>query len=174
MATKKDNVVEVTEKSTTPFRLFNKIVYNDVSVPEAWGDAVFSVRPMNNSERALFDLEEEKIAIARDIEGATERNNLTADDYDDVDGKQVLKVESTSKMMGVLKDFKIDTEAEEKYLSKVKEFVVKCVKSVTYCGETQDFTNELYEEIDGSSLRLWLLKQVRKAGTVTEEEVLSL
>lgn len=171
---KKDNTVEVTEKSVSPFRLFNKIEYRPVRVPEAWGDASFSIRPMNNTERALFDFEEEKISIARDVSGATERNELTADDYEDVDGKQVLKATSNAKMMSVLKDFKIDTSAEEEYILKVKEFIVKCVDTVTFDGQTEPFTDELYEELDGSSLRLWLLAQIKKAGTVTSEEILSL
>ena len=171
---KKNDTIEVTEKSEALFRLFNKIEYNDVKVPEEWGDAVFSIRPMNNTERALFDLEEEKIAIARDVSGATERNELTADDYEDVDGKRVLKAGSTSKMMSVLKDFKIDTDAEEQYFLKVKEYILKCVRTVTHSGETQELTEKLYEALNGSALRMWLLKQVKDAGSITEEEVLSL
>ncbi len=167
--------VEVTETKTNTFRLFNKIEYNPVSVPESWGiDATFYVRPMTNTEKALFGFEEEKRRNGSGVLQAMAKNNVTFDDYKEVDGENVPKTESMEKLVKAFEDIEIDVEIESRYLEAVKKIAVDCTEKVDYEGDTMEFTGELYEAINGASGRMWLLEQVKSAGELTGAERIGL
>jgi len=183
---KKNDIVEVTGKSATPFRLFNKIEYVQVKVPEEWGDASFSIRPMTNTERALFACEEEEIKKRRDLKGAVKRNRLATEEAEknnvSEEESELTKEEQkaketrdlTQKMDDILSDTKTVMPAEEQFLGAVKAIILSCVESVTIGENTRDFDGSMFEEMRGDAIRLWLLSSVREAGEITDEEVLSL
>jgi len=171
---KKNDTIEVTEKSEAPFRLFNKIEYNDVKVPLKWGNAVFRIRPMTNTERSVFGFAEEEIKKVRDVAGAMDRSGLKKEDlFTDSDDKEE-SVKVAKNWANIINDTNIDKGAESAFLQAVKETVVACVESVTIGEDCELFDDSMYEEMNGDSIRIWLLNEIKNAGSVTDEEVLSL
>jgi hypothetical protein len=170
--TKKDNTVEVTEKSTAPFRLFNKIEYNPVKVPEKWGDAVFYIRPMTNTERSVFGFEEEQIKKVRDVAGAIERSGLKNDDLFTTEDDKAVQV--SKNWAGIINDTNVDKDAESVFLQAIKTVIVSCVEKVTIGDDSCMFGEDLYEELNGDGIRIWLLSEIKTAGSVKDDEVLSL
>jgi len=171
---KKNDIVEVTEKSATPFRLFNKIEYVPVRVPEKWGDASFSIRPMTNTERSVFGFAEEEIKKVRDVVGAMERSGLEKEDlFTDSDDKEE-SVKVAKNWASIINDTNINKDAEATFLEAVKTAIVSCVDSVTIGEDSHPFDDKMYEEMNGDSIRIWLLNEIKNAGSVTDEEVLSL
>lgn len=168
----KKETVEVTEIEKSPFRLFNKIEYVDVKVPTKWGDASFSIRPMTNTERAIFSMEEDEIKKSRDVSGAIERSGFSNEELytsEEDKTKDILKNWST-----VLSDTVVDKDAEKVFLNSIKKVLIDCTRTVTVGDDTHDFDNDMYEEMNGDSVRLWLLSEIRMAGDLTVGERLAL
>ncbi len=172
--------VEVTETKTNTFRLFNKIEYNPVSVPKSWGiDATFWVRPMTNTEKALFDFGEESCEDTTLVRAMIE-NDISSDDYEEVDGERRFKKSSMSKMSKAVESVvqaKKNVSKDEKLtqLNNRKEAVVACVEKFTIDGEEAVmFDNDQYEELDGATATKWLLQQVKSAGELTGAERIGL
>lgn len=172
MAKKREDTVEITETAKSPFRLFNKIEYSPVKVPEKWGDATFYVRPMTNTERAIFSMAEELIKKARDINGAIERSGLTGDDLYTTDDDKAVEV--AKNWSAIVNDTVIDEDAEKNFLSAVKKVILDCTEKVSIGEEEHLFSDDMYEEMNGESVRLWLLSQIRNAGTLTDDERVAL
>ncbi len=167
--------VEVTETKTNTFRLFNKIEYNPVSVPESWGiDATFWVRPMTNTERAVHDFDVEEVNRSRGLRDMVASSGVTKDDYEEVDGKQVAKKSALEKMAKAVEEVEFDVKAEQKYLDSVKKIIVDCTEKASYDGDTMDFTEDVYEALNGSTARAWLLNEIEQAGTLTGAERIAL
>jgi hypothetical protein len=167
--------VEMTEVKTNTFRLFNKIEYNPVTYtnPDG-GEATFWVRPMKNTEKSLFDFEEQNLHIGRGVLKMIEDGSVTSDDYDIVEGERVPKEGAIGKITKALSGFEYNIDVESRYLEAVKNIVVACTEKVEWDGDVRLFNDEMYEAFNGSNARTWLLQQVKDAGELTGAERVAL
>ncbi len=166
--------VEVTEAKTNTFRLFNKIEATPVHYSKGGAEATFWVRPMTNTEKSLFDFATEEVQRSRGLAKMIENSGLTADDYEVVNGKSVPTKSALKKITKAVQEIEFDADAEEKYLEAVKKVIVSCTEKGEYDGIEMEFTDEIYEALNGSHPRAWLLAKIEDAGTLTGAERVSL
>jgi len=170
------------EGCKAPFRLFGNINHTPRTFTAGEFSAVFSVRPMRADERAKFRASEERLNNSHDWAGARIRAGVAEDMTDasmiakrlgvDVEDGAVLRELETA-FLRISAHKKIIPEEYELFAIASREAVINTCQHVIVDNELIPFTADVWESLP-ESVQLWLMDEVMKNSTLTEEEEVGL
>ncbi len=159
-----------------PMRVFADLSFNWVTTPDGWADVDFYIRPMKNTERALYTDSLKRITKVRNTADAMASLGYTWAEVDPTTPGATIeqKAAALAKWSQVRELRTIDPEEEKKHNVVIKSVLLDCTKDVRIDGDELPFTDELFEAIGDEDVVNWLIGLALAKSTLTEEEKTSL
>lgn len=168
--------MDIKTTPTEPMRVFADLSFNWVTTPDGWADVDFYMRPMKNTERALYKDSLKRVTKARKTSETMDSLGYGRDDIDPtIPGlTEEQKLEAHIKWAQVRELRTIDPEEEKKHNLVVKSVLLDCTSTVRIGSDEMPFGDDMFEAIGDEDVINWLIGVSLAHSTLTGEETASL